>query len=79
MEVDTPTRPERDVKKEDDGAAAAANDLRMADAKPTYRSWKKKYRKMRILFDQKMHEGEDLHKLEHKALETARCLAIEKE
>lgn len=76
MEVDTPTRPDRDVKTEDDGVAA---DLRMADAKPTYRSWKKKYRKMRILFDQKMHEGEDLHKLEHKALETARRLAIEKE
>lgn len=76
MEVDTPTRPDRDVKTEDDGAAT---DLRMADAKPTYRSWKKKYRKMRIIFDQKMHEGEDLHKLEHKALETARRLAIEKE
>lgn len=75
MEIDTPTRLDRDVKTEDDGAG----DLRMADAKPTYRSWKKKYRKMRIIFDQKMHEGEDLHKLEQKALETARRLAIEKE
>ncbi len=62
------------VKAEDD-----SGDVRMADDKPTYRSWKKKYRKMRIIFDQKMHEGEELHKLEQKALATAKRLAIQKE
>ena len=51
----------------------------MADDKHTYRSWKKKYRKMRLVFDQKMHEGEELHKLEQRALATARRLAIQKE
>ena len=79
MEIDTPTRPgraDRDVKTEDDGGP----DTRLGDTtKPTYHSWKKKYRKMRIIFDQKMHGGENLHKLELKALETARRLAIEKE
>ncbi|KAK3682155.1 IEC3 subunit of the Ino80 complex, chromatin re-modelling-domain-containing protein [Podospora appendiculata] len=51
----------------------------MADDKPTYRSWKKKYRKMRIVFDQKMHDGEELHRLEQKALATARRLAVQKD
>ena len=74
MEVDTPTRSDRDVKAEDEGG-----DTRMADDKPTYRSWKKKYRKMRFVFDQKMREGEELYRLEQKALATARRLAIEKE
>ncbi|KAK4126672.1 hypothetical protein N657DRAFT_565261 [Parathielavia appendiculata] len=60
------------VKAEDDSA-----DVRMADDRPTYRSWKKKYRKMRINFDQKMHEGEELYKLEQKALATARRLAVQ--
>ncbi|KAJ3463288.1 hypothetical protein MRS44_008074 [Fusarium solani] len=32
-----------------------------------YKSYKKKYRKMRIVFDQKMHDGEELHKQEDKA------------
>ncbi|KAL1842220.1 hypothetical protein VTJ49DRAFT_5832 [Mycothermus thermophilus] len=57
------------VKAEDDGDAD----------KPTYRSWKKKYRKMRIIFDQKMHEGEELHRLEQKALATAKRLAVQKD
>ncbi|KAL2115548.1 hypothetical protein VTJ04DRAFT_9803 [Mycothermus thermophilus] len=47
--------------------------------KPTYRSWKKKYRKMRLIFDQKMHEGEELHRLEQKALATAKRLAVQKD
>lgn len=55
------------------------SDVKMTDDKPTYRSWKKKYRKMRIVFDQKMHEGEELHRQEQKALATARRLAIQKE
>jgi hypothetical protein len=63
-----------DIKAEDVGG-----DAKMTDAKPTYKSWKKKYRKMRIIFDQKMHEGEELHKLEQRALETARRLAVQKE
>jgi len=68
------TKSDMRVKAEDDSA-----DTRMAEDKPTYRSWKKKYRKMRIVFDQKMHEGEELHKLEQKALATVRRLAIQKE
>ncbi|KAI0472654.1 IEC3 subunit of the Ino80 complex, chromatin re-modelling-domain-containing protein [Xylariaceae sp. FL0804] len=52
-------------------------DLPMADARPSYKSWKKKYRKMRIKFDQRMQESEDLHKLEQKAMRTAKRLAIE--
>jgi hypothetical protein len=74
MEVASRSRLDMKVKAEDD-----SGDARMADDKPTYRSWKKKYRKMRIIFDQKMHEGEELHRLEQKALATARRLAVQKE
>ncbi|KAL6874196.1 IEC3 subunit of the Ino80 complex, chromatin re-modelling domain-containing protein [Trichoderma longibrachiatum] len=42
-----------------------------------YKSWKKKYRKMRIVFDNKMHECEELHKQEAKAANTVKRLAIE--
>ncbi|KAI5922750.1 IEC3 subunit of the Ino80 complex, chromatin re-modelling-domain-containing protein [Camillea tinctor] len=49
----------------------------MAEPRPSYKSWKKKYRKMRIKFDQRMQESEDLHKLEQKAMRTAKRLAIE--
>ncbi|KAF5127455.1 uncharacterized protein G6M90_00g077500 [Metarhizium brunneum] len=45
--------------------------------KSGYKSWKKKYRKMRIVFDQKMQEGEDLHKREDKASATVKRLAVE--
>ncbi|KAK4068804.1 uncharacterized protein Triagg1_7164 [Trichoderma aggressivum f. europaeum] len=44
-----------------------------------YKSWKKKYRKMRIVFDNKMHECEELHKQEAKAANTVKRLAIENE
>jgi hypothetical protein len=74
MEVASRSRLDMKVKADDD-----SGDVRMADDKPTYRSWKKKYRKMRIIFDQKMHDGEELHKLEQKALATARRLAVQKE
>lgn len=47
--------------------------------KAGYKSWKKKYRKMRIVFDQKMQEGEDLHKKEDKASSTVKRLAVENE
>ncbi|KAJ8121376.1 hypothetical protein O1611_g10120 [Lasiodiplodia mahajangana] len=53
------------------------DDAQMADARPSYKSWKKKYRKMRITFDQRMRESEDLHALEQKAMRTAKRLAIE--
>lgn len=76
MDVDSPlSKPDRAVKAEDDGAD---ND-RIADSKPSYKSWKKRYRKMRVVFDRKMHEGEELYKLEQQALETAKRLAVEKE
>ncbi|KAK3906725.1 IEC3 subunit of the Ino80 complex, chromatin re-modelling-domain-containing protein [Staphylotrichum tortipilum] len=74
MEVASRSRLDMKVKAEDD-----SGDVRMADDKPTYRSWKKKYRKMRVIFDQKMHDGEELHKLEQKALATARRLAVQKD
>lgn len=44
-----------------------------------YKSWKKKYRKMRIVFDQKMHDGEELHKQEDKAAALVKRLAVENE
>ncbi|OIW29122.1 hypothetical protein CONLIGDRAFT_715514 [Coniochaeta ligniaria NRRL 30616] len=72
MDLDTPTRPDRAVKAEDDG-----HDSEMVHSKPSYRSWKKKYRKMRVVFEGKMREGENLYKLEQKALETANRLAVE--
>ncbi|KAI1112987.1 IEC3 subunit of the Ino80 complex, chromatin re-modelling-domain-containing protein [Nemania sp. NC0429] len=52
-------------------------DAQNADPRPSYKSWKKKYRKMRITFDQKMRESEELHALEQKAMRTAKRLAIE--
>ncbi|KAG6028249.1 hypothetical protein E4U41_000720, partial [Claviceps citrina] len=45
--------------------------------KSGYKSWKKKYRKMRIVFDQKMQQGEELHKREDKASATVKRLAVE--
>ncbi|KAM4057501.1 IEC3 subunit of the ino80 complex, chromatin re-modelling domain-containing protein [Hirsutella rhossiliensis] len=42
-----------------------------------YKSWKKKYRKMRIVFDHKMQQGEELHKREDKASATVKRLAVE--
>ncbi|TGJ78589.1 hypothetical protein E0Z10_g10174 [Xylaria hypoxylon] len=52
-------------------------DAQMADTRPSYKSWKKKYRKMRITFDHRMRESEDLHALEQKAIRTAKRLATE--
>ncbi|PHH82392.1 hypothetical protein CDD82_6157 [Ophiocordyceps australis] len=42
-----------------------------------YRSWKKKYRKMRITFEKHMHECEELHAQEEKASATVKRLAID--
>lgn len=60
-----------DLKNEDGGP-----DVRMTDAKPTYKSWKKKYRKMRIKFDQLQAQNEELYQLEQKALRKTKQLAI---
>lgn len=59
-----------DVKNED-----GAPDVRMGDAKPTYKSWKKKYRKMRIQFDMLQTQNEELYQLEQKALRKTKQLA----
>ncbi|KAI0015137.1 IEC3 subunit of the Ino80 complex, chromatin re-modelling-domain-containing protein [Xylariomycetidae sp. FL0641] len=47
------------------------------EPRPSYKSWKKKYRKMRLKFDQRMQESEELHRLEQKAMRTAKRLAVE--
>ncbi|KAJ3493909.1 hypothetical protein NLG97_g4422 [Lecanicillium saksenae] len=44
-----------------------------------YKSWKKKYRKMRIVFDEKMATGEELHRKEAKTAQTVKRLAVENE
>lgn len=66
--------PAEQVKHEDGGL-----DVRMADAKPTYKSWKKKYRKMRIKFDNLQAQNEELYQLEQKALARTKQLAIQNE
>ncbi|KAI0143075.1 hypothetical protein GGR57DRAFT_508278 [Xylariaceae sp. FL1272] len=47
------------------------------DARPSYKSWKKKYRKMRLTFDSRMRESEELHSVEQRAIRTAKRIAIE--
>lgn len=44
-----------------------------------YKSFKKKYRKMRIAFEHKMQESEDIVKQEARAKATVKRLAIENE
>lgn len=44
-----------------------------------YKSWKKKYRKMRITFEQKMQEGEEIFRQETKAQATVKRIAEENE
>ncbi|KAF3760834.1 hypothetical protein M406DRAFT_282668 [Cryphonectria parasitica EP155] len=61
---------DEDLKHEDGGS-----DIRMGDARPTYKSWKKKYRKMRIKFDQLQAQNEELYQLEQKALRKTKQLA----
>lgn len=51
----------------------------MVDNKAPIKSYKDKYLKMKFKFDRKMHESEELHKLEQKAIDTARRLAIQNE
>jgi hypothetical protein len=47
--------------------------------KAGYKSYKKKYRKMRIVFEQKMMDSEDIVKQEAKAQATVKRLATENE
>lgn len=49
------------------------------ESKPSYRSYKKKYRKLRLQFDQNVQESEELHRTEQKAIRTMKRLAIENE
>ncbi|KAJ2970332.1 hypothetical protein NUW58_g9729 [Xylaria curta] len=65
------------IKTEPDLRDRGTDDTQMADGRPSYKSWKKKYRKMRITFDHRMRESEELHSLEQKAMRTAKRLAIE--
>ena len=55
------------------------DDTRVEEARPKYKSWKKKYRKMRVVHDQKVYESEELHKKELKGIETCKRIAIENE
>ena len=67
------------VKAEPGLKESSHNDLQMAEPRPSYKSWKKKYRKMRITFDERMRTSEEMHQLEMKAMRTAKRLAIENE
>lgn len=51
-------------------------DSRITEPKPTYKSWKKKYRKMRIKFDLLQAQNEELYQMEQKALKKTKQLAI---
>ena len=61
------------------GISGSTGDVKMTDRKPTYKSWKKKYRKMRIRFEKIMQDGEDLYLQEQRGLKRAKDLAIENE
>ncbi len=43
------------------------------------KSFRRKYRKMRLEFDMKMYDCEELHRVEQKAIATAKRLAIQNE
>lgn len=49
------------------------------ESKPTYKSFKKKYRKMRIKFDDAMSKSNDFFKQERHAVETAKRLKQQNE
>lgn len=69
----------------DDDATASQSDLQMEDvghggndrSKGSYKSFKKKYRKMRDHFDRKMRDSEELYRREQKAIDTNKRIAIE--
>jgi hypothetical protein len=49
------------------------------DERPKYRSWKKKWRKLKMTFDQKMNEAERLWEQERKAESIIKRIAMENE
>ncbi|KAI9805658.1 MAG: hypothetical protein M1833_005150 [Piccolia ochrophora] len=58
-------------------APVTVPDPQAADGKATYKSWKKKYRKMKLVFDQKMRESDQLFRDEQRAQDAVRRLAEE--
>lgn len=73
----------RDVKMEDAASASKSNDggdssskNEVAKTKP-YRSWKKKFQKLRVDFDVSIDINEKLHTEETNALQTTKRLAVE--
>ncbi|KAH7419984.1 IEC3 subunit of the Ino80 complex, chromatin re-modelling-domain-containing protein [Cadophora sp. MPI-SDFR-AT-0126] len=65
---------DQDTAMGNDGTAADQNP---ADTKPTYKSFKKKFRKMKIKFDEAMRQSNDLYLEEQRAIKTAKRLAQE--
>lgn len=65
-----------DMKHEETTTGVQLPDGRITEPKPTYKSWKKKYRKMRIKFDQLQAQNEELYQMEQKALKKTKQLAI---
>lgn len=73
------TMDDRHVKTEPGFRDRSNEDTPVADARPSYKSYKKKYRKMRLQFDQRVQESEELHRKEEKAKRSVKRLAIENE
>jgi hypothetical protein len=82
----------RDVKMEDAAASKTSNGADSSSAAPSknastgagdaakgkpYRSWKKKFQKMRVDFDVTIDINEKLHTEETNALQTTKRLAVE--
>ncbi|PBP16459.1 hypothetical protein BUE80_DR012839 [Diplocarpon rosae] len=59
------------------GSEEAAMMHNLTDAKPVYKSFKKKYRKMKVKFDEVMRESNDLYVEEQRANSTVKRLAQE--
>ncbi|CAI4212227.1 unnamed protein product [Parascedosporium putredinis] len=66
-------REEEEIANDEAAAGAADSD----ESRPKYRSWKKKWRKLRVTFDHKMQEAEVLWLREQKAKATIKRIAIE--
>ncbi|CAL3967362.1 unnamed protein product [Diplocarpon coronariae] len=59
------------------GSEEAATTQNLFDAKPVYKSFKKKYRKMKVKFDEVMRESNDLYLQEQRATSTIKRLTQE--
>lgn len=70
---------DRHIKSEPGARDRSNDDAAAADSRPTYKSYKKKYRKLRLQFDQNVQASEDLHRMEQKAIRTMKRLAVENE